>query len=201
MQEIIKNFLISISNHQILVYWILFLISFFESFVIVGLIVPGAVFIVTAGFLSSHHVLNLYQVILWSMLGAISADIVSFYLAKKYGEKIINSKYFKRYQEYFEKGEIFFKKYGGISIFWGRFIGFLRPIVPFLAGILNMEELKFYFFAVISGILWGICYTGAGYLFGESWKIIEKYIGRINLIAVAAIIFIIILKNKKFHLH
>ncbi len=195
MQEIIKNFLISISHHQILVYCILFFISFFESFVIVGLIVPGAVFIVTAGLLSSHNILNFYQVIIWSIFGAILSDIISFYLAKKYGKRIIKSKYYKRYQEYFEKGEIFFKKYGGISVFWGRFIGFLRPIVPFLAGLLKMDKLKFYFYAIVSGILWGICYPGLGYVFGESYKIIEKYIGRLNLVIIIFIVIIFLFKK------
>ena len=51
-------------------------------------------------------------------------------------------------------------------MFIGRFIGIFRPVIPFVAGLLNMNPLLFIFFSSLSGILWGISYFGSGYLFG-----------------------------------
>ncbi len=192
MQEFIKNLLLSLSQHQYIIYFLLFIISFAESFAFIGLLVPGAVFIITAGFLSSKGVLNIYDILIWSITGAILADIGSFYLAKKFGIKIINLKSFKKYEHYYDKGKIFFEKHGGISVFWGRFLGPLRPIVPFLAGMLEMNTLKFWFYAVISGILWGICYSYAGYFFGESWKFIEASLGKLSILFLILIFLIYI---------
>ena len=199
MQELIQNLLLNLSKHQNFVYLLLFSVSFAESFAFVGLIVPGAVFIITAGYLGFKGYFNIEKIILWSVLGAIFADILSYYLAKKYGEKIIKLKIFQRYNNYYNQGIKFFQKYGGISVFLGRFVGPIRPVVPFLAGLLKMDVFKFYFYAILSGILWGISYSLTGYLFGESFEIIESYSHKLNLLIIITfgIFYFFYRKTKK----
>ena len=196
MQEFIQNLLLNLSKHQNLVFLLLFIVSFLESFAFIGLVVPGAVFIVTAGYLGFKGYLNIEKIILWSVLGAVFADIASFYLGKNYGEKITKYKLFQKYKDYYKKGIKFFQKYGGISVFLGRFVGPIRPVVPFLAGLLKMEIFKFYFYAIASGILWGISYSLTGYLFGQSLQVIESYSHRLNLLIVIGFIILYFFYKK-----
>jgi undecaprenyl-diphosphatase len=92
------------------------------------------------------------------------------------------------------KSEVFFADHGGKSVFLGRFIGLIRPFIPFVAGQARMAPLLFTFYAVISGILWGLAYPGLGYFFGASWHLVELWAGRFSYF-LAALIFLLILNH------
>ncbi len=171
-----------LSSHPYIIYPFMGFIAFIESLAFIGLIFPGVLIIGTAGFLSSHNVMEFKILVIWCSLGAIIGDITSYNIGIKYGTKITEKNFFQKYKKHYERGINFFKKYGGFSVLLGRFIGFLRPVIPFLAGMHKMEKKKFYLYVLISGILWGICYPGLGYVFGESWKKVESSIGKIILL-------------------
>ncbi|AEA34403.1 DedA family protein [Hippea maritima] len=174
--------LLAIKEHPLFVYCVIFGVSFFESFVLVGEFVPGAAFAFAAGFLASKGVLNIYIAVVCAICGAILADILGYYLGLMFYAKLVEKRFFSRYKNLIEKGEQFFKKHGGKSVFIGRFIGPFRPVVPFIAGSMLMRKDAFIFWAVLSGILWGISYLGIGYLFGNNIDLIISKLRSINLI-------------------
>lgn len=199
MHEFASHFLISLKGHSLYIYVFIFFISFFESFAFVGLIVPGAVFVVTSGFLAYEGYFNIYYLIAFAVCGAILADIASYFIGEKYYLYVTSLKIYKKYQNYFSAGEAFFKRFGGISVFFGRFVGALRPVVPFSAGMLHMKRINFFFWAVVSGILWGVCYIGAGYFFGEGFSLLNRWMKSIDYAAAAiflAVIIVYFLRKK-----
>jgi membrane protein DedA with SNARE-associated domain len=192
MQEIANNILIGLKEHSLYVYLLIFLISFSESFAFIGLVVPGAAFAVSSGFLAYKGYFSIYMLIIYAIFGAVLADIASFYLGTYSFDKFKKSKLYGKYRAYFEYGVEFFKKYGALSIFFGRFIGVLRPIVPFVAGSLDMKKNLFFVWAIVSGILWGVAYIGAGYFFGEGFELVKGYIKDVDYILISAILLILI---------
>ncbi len=190
MEAFAREFLLSLKSHQTYVCFFVFLVSFSESFAFVGLVVPGAVFALSAGFLAYKGYFELTPLIVAGSAGAILADIASYYLGKYYADALKSSHIYKRYRDRFAFGEAFFQKHGGKSVFIGRFVGALRPVIPFLAGMLGMKSAAFYFWAITSGILWGICYIGAGYIFAGSLGLFEEWLGRINYAAGALLLLI-----------
>ena len=198
MNEVLA-FLESLRNNQLLVYCLIFAVSFLESFAFLGEFVPGAVFSVGSGYLASKGFLNIYATIASAVLGAILADITSFYLAIWFYEDFKNKAIFKKQEKIIERGVEFFKKHGGKSVFLGRFVGALRPIVPFLAGVFRMNRIQFLFWAITSGILWGIAYVGVGYFFGNKWNCISSILGKVNtyvLLILLLIVVVYILRGK-----
>ena len=133
----------------------------------------------------------------WCSIGAILGDILSFHLATFFDKKIMNTNFFKKNINKFEKARSFFNRYGGLSVFIGRFIGMLRPVIPFVAGMVKMDIKKFYFYAISSGILWGILYPVAGYFLGRNWKIIQKYITEISIFLLIFIFLYFFYKKRK----
>ncbi len=202
MHEFARNLLLALKAHSLYVYLFIFLVAFAESFAFVGLVVPGAVFVVTAGYLAYKGYFDLYELMFFATLGAISADIVSYYLGRKYGSVVEGSSWYAKYSEYFEAGRRFFKRHGGKSVFLGRFVGALRPVVPFLAGVLKMEKGAFYLWAVTSGILWAVLYIGAGYMLGRSVEMFNRWSGwmkELNYAGLAVafgVILLYLLKKK-----
>ncbi|WP_035589581.1 DedA family protein [Hippea jasoniae] len=185
------------ANKPIIVYAVGFVVAFFESFAFVGELVPGSVVAVGIGALCFMGYGNVGIAILLSSTGAVLADFASFYLGKKSTEVALFGRLEKKYKKAFKKGEDFFKKYGGISVFVGRFVGPLRPIVPYVAGSMKMNFAVFSVFAVISGILWGIWYVGLGYLFAQNLDKIKQFSIWLEVsIAIGVLLFVVLRRLK-----
>ena len=149
---------------------VMFLIAFAESTPMIGLIVPGSTLIVFAGFLVLKGKSSLMLLIIVTTGGAFLGDLFSFWLGVHYGTKLLKLSSFQKHHKLIKQSEQFFVEHGGKSIFFARFLGPIRGITPFIAGLSGMPKRPFYGYALISAILWGICYPGMGYLGGRSWQ-------------------------------
>lgn len=204
MTEFIASILPTIQHWGDFGYWIVLVFALLESLAFVGMIVPGAVVVVFAGVLSAQGYLDLIDLIWFVAIGAILGDTISYYLGSR-GKYWFSaeSRFFKL--SHLERTEQFFKQHGGKSIFLGRFIGPLRPIVPFVAGLLRMPMRRFLVWNVASGILWAAAHVLLGYIFGNVLGIIEIWSSRVGLFVFGAIGFVVILwytisRSKPFFL-
>jgi undecaprenyl-diphosphatase len=147
-------------------YWIILFFSFLESLVLIGEFVPGTTLVVFVGFMSAQGFLNIGNLIWIVAISAIFGDGLSFYLGAKGTHFFRNENKFLKLA-HLEYGEKFFHKYGGKSILLGRFIGPLRSIVPFIAGLSKMDKKKFLYWNILSGFLWSIFYLFLGFFLGN----------------------------------
>ena len=181
MESWLQQFIDLLPNGQTYLL-VLSLIAFAESLPAIGLIVPGSTLIVFAGFLVLHGKGSLLLLILVTMIGAFFGDLFSFWLGSHYGSKLLKLSYFQRYHKSANNSEHFFIHHGGKSIFFARFLGPIRGITPFIAGLAGMKKGVFFMYAAISAVLWGICYPGLGYLGGNSWQSAQSLSARFGLI-------------------
>jgi undecaprenyl-diphosphatase len=174
-----------------LYYALVFFISFCESLAFAGIVVPGSTLIVFTGFLAANGKGAYLPLVIASSLGAILGDLLSYWLGARMGAVLLARPLFKRYQGLFRKSQIFFLEHGGKSVFLGRFVGLIRPFIPFVAGYARMRPALFAFYAVVSGILWGLAYPGLGYFFGASWHRVELWAGRFSYLLAALVILLV----------
>ena len=170
----------------------LFLVSFFESLPLIGLLMPGSSLIVFAGFLAFHDKGTFTQLFLIASVGALTGDLISFWLGSRYGSTLLKMRWFQRKHQMVKRAEQYFVDHGGKSIFFARFIGPIRGITPFIAGISGMSGRSFCYYTVISSLLWGLSYPGTGYLGGHSWEKAQGLSLRFGLLLGAARIATII---------
>jgi len=163
---------------------VLFLVAFFESVPMVGLLVPGSSLIVLAGFLVIQGKCTLMILASITACGALLGDLFSFWLGYYYGSNLLKLRSFQKHRQLVKRAEIFFVDHGGKSIFFARFIGPIRGITPFIAGLSGMRGRPFSGYALISAILWGICYPGIGYLGGNGWHYAQNLYSRFVLMIV-----------------
>ncbi|MFH1822539.1 MAG: LssY C-terminal domain-containing protein [Patescibacteria group bacterium] len=190
MTDFIINLLPKLEHIGLWGYWIVLFASLFESFAFVGVFFPGTLIVVFAGFLSARGNFDIGDLIWFAAIGAVLGDSLSFYL----GSKGIH--FFKKENKLFslknlEKGEKFFKKHGDKSVFLGRFIGFFRAMIPFIAGLSRMNKKVFYFWNILSAFLWAISYLLLGYFFGQAWQTIAVWSSRAGIFLF--IIFLLLL--------
>lgn len=93
--------------------------------------------IVISGLLASRGVLDLGDVIWVASLGAIFGDTTGYFIGRRFGERFFlkYGRYFLLNKEYLDKAKGFFDRHGGKTVFFGRFMAWLRAFTPFVAGI------------------------------------------------------------------
>jgi membrane-associated protein len=147
----------------------LLLVVFVESGLLVGFFLPGDSLLFTAGLLSAAGTLpDLWILLVTIPLAAIAGDQVGYAIGRKAGPAIFtrpDSRLFK--QEYVEKAESYFERYGPRTIVLARFVPIVRTFAPVMAGVARMRYATFVKYNVIGGIAWGAGLTTLGYYLGQ----------------------------------
>lgn len=196
--EFIDSFLPIVKTLGVWGYWIVLLISLAEALPFIGLIIPGSVLVGFFGFLSAQGYLDIRNLIWFAAVGAILGDGIGYYLGTK-GMRFFRHENKILKLSHLETGEAFFQKHGNKSVLLGRFIGVLRPIVPFVAGLSRMDKKTFLFWNVIGGILWSIAYLLLGYFFGSALPVIEAWSTRGGIILLSLLVSIVIIRTVVRH--
>jgi undecaprenyl-diphosphatase len=102
--------------------------------------------------------------------------------------------------EYVERGQRFFTKHGDKSILLARFIGPLRPVIPFVAGLFQMRALKFFLFNIVGGFLAALFYLSLGYFFGQATGQLHTIFGAVEWFFGGLIVVIILILLFKRYL-
>ncbi|MFZ1108166.1 MAG: DedA family protein [Rhodomicrobium sp.] len=161
----IKVFLLA---HRDMAGPILGIIAFGESLVLVGLFFPATAIMLFTGGLLQKGLLDPATVILWSIAGATLGDIVTYWLGRWIGPSVVHHWPLNRDKEAVARARLFFRKYGFLSIFIGRFLGPVRSTIPLVAGIMRMRHINFQIANVTSAIAWVPFMLLPGYFFAKS---------------------------------
>ncbi|MDT8896249.1 bifunctional DedA family/phosphatase PAP2 family protein [Halomonas sp. I1] len=145
-------------------------IALVESLALVGLLVPGVVLITAAASMAGHQELSVTLVILAAFLGAVAGDGLSFWLGYTQRERVTALWPLSRHPEWLARGARFFRTHGPFSVFLGRFVGPVRPVIPLIAGMLHMPPRTFTWANLISAAFWAPAYVLPGYLLGHAWQ-------------------------------
>ncbi|WP_282041357.1 bifunctional DedA family/phosphatase PAP2 family protein [Halomonas alimentaria] len=145
-------------------------IAMLESLALVGVLVPGVLLITAAASMAGHQELALPATLFAAFLGAIVGDGASFVLGYTQRERVTRRWPLSRHPEFLARGARFFQRYGVLSVFLGRFVGPVRPMVPLIAGMLRMSPRTFTWANLASAALWAPAYVLPGYLLGRTWE-------------------------------
>ncbi|MGK9171530.1 DedA family protein [Inquilinus limosus] len=139
-----------------------------ESFVVLSLVLPATALLVTAGTLIQSGALSPWNVIPWAIVGAVLGDTVSYWVGAWLEHRVERIWPFTRHPQMLRSGHDFFVRWGGISVFTGRFLGPVRAVVPLVAGMMGMRHIPFQIANVASAIAWAPTWVGLGWFAGET---------------------------------
>ncbi|MFO7765810.1 MAG: VTT domain-containing protein [Pelovirga sp.] len=172
-------------------YLLIFLVAFAESIPAAGLIVPGSTIIVLAGLLVVANQGDFTLLALAATLGALFGDLFSLWLGKRYGRGLLHLHIFRRRRRLIRYSQKFFIAHGGKSLFFARFIGPIRGIVPFIAGLSRIPTRAACIYIFISAVLWGISYPAIGYLGANSFRQAQSMGARFGLVILVLLLAVI----------
>lgn len=159
-----------LAQYQALTYFLVALIIFVETGLIVMPILPGDSLLFAVGLLaSSTGQLDITLIIPLLVGAALLGDNVNYYVGKHFS-RIIRKRerilFFKH--EYLTQTEEFYKKHGGKAVIVARFVPIVRTVAPFVAGAGSMKYSNYLLFCVMGGCLWVTSLTLAGYFLGTN---------------------------------
>ena len=190
MTDLLNQLVVFIGENPTLANAVVFLIAMGEALFLVGMFVPSTVVLVGAGTLVGLGKLDPWPILIWTTLGAIAGDAISYWIGAYYKERIKSVWPFNRYRVLVERGEAYFLRHGGKSVFIGRFVPGVKAIVPGIAGMVGMNVTRFTVINVTSAIAWTIVHLGPGIIAGTAFGALGEISGRL---ATVLGIFLVVL--------
>lgn len=171
-------------------------LAFAEAALFVGFVLPGETAVLLGGVLAYQHQVSLPIIATVAVLAAITGDSVGYEVGRRFGTRLLASKFFARRRKGLEKGQRALRDNGGKAVFLARFTAFLRAVMPGLAGTAGMPYPRFLAFNAAGGLVWGLGFTLLGYVAGASYQKVAQVAGWASeailaLIVVAVSVFVI----------
>jgi len=163
---------------------------------------PEDTTLILCGFLIATDVIKPVFALTVVYTGLLISDFALFFVGGKYGRKIVTHKRFHKIisPERLSQLENKFNKWGILSIILGRHIMGLRAQLFLTAGVMRMPPLKFLAADVISAPFTMLVMVGAGYIGGNSLKVIRKDITRIEHVAIVLVVVLLVIYSLYRHI-
>lgn len=177
IEDLIKNLGESLGEWA---YLLVSVMAIAETAAFVGFIAPGEFTIIFGGVLAGEGTLSIALLIgiVWASI--VAGDSIGFLLGRKLGREfaVRHGARIRLTEERLRRVEEYFARHGGKTIFFGRWVGFVRPLMPFTAGASGMPYGRFLPYDVLSAGLFGTTFCLLGYIFWESFDRLTGIAGR-----------------------
>ncbi len=185
-------------------YVVTFVITFAETGTMFFLI-PGEIALLVAGAAAGAGDLNVGLLLVVACAAALLGDFTGFHLGDRFGPRLQRSWLGRKLgEDNWHKAQSMVQRRPWLVIIVGRWIGFLRAIMPASVGMSEMPYRKFLVWDAIGAISWAsVCVIG-GYKLGSNWESLANNIGKASialLAVVAAFIGLWLLKKKVMATH
>jgi len=164
MEELITRATLFLTEHGAWAGPIVGVLAFGESLAVIGLFIPATVLMIAVGGLMGSGTVDPLPVVAWAVVGAVLGDWVSYTIGRLLGPSSYRRWPLNRHRTLVARARLFFRRYGFISIFIGRFLGPVRSTIPVVAGVMEMNHRRFQLANVTSALLWVPVMFAPGYL-------------------------------------
>ena len=173
-------------------YLVVGLLAFAETGAFLGFIAPGETAVLVGGLVAGQKQISLIVLIAIVWACAVGGDVTSFTLGRRLGRAWLlrHGERLKITEERLDQVEGFFEKRGGATILIGRFLGFVRPLLPFTASASKMPLRRFLPYDVLAAGLWSATFCILGYVFWRSIHELTTYVSR-GLFAFGTLVVVI----------
>ncbi|HLO70079.1 MAG TPA: VTT domain-containing protein [Flavipsychrobacter sp.] len=183
-------------------------IIFAETGLFVGFFLPGDSLLFVTGLMIANSqspfnndFANLaYWITLITVAGVIG-NAVGYWFGRKTGPLLFERKdtlLFKK--KHVIQAKEFYDKRGGSAVILARFLPIVRTFAPIVAGVVEMDRKKFFFYNVVGCIAWVASMTLAGYFLGENEWVkhnFEKIVIGLILVTTGPVLFKMFFGKKK----
>jgi membrane-associated protein len=176
-------------------------LAFAEAAILVGMVLPGEIALLVAGFGAHQGWISLWPMVVVAIGAAALGDSVGYEFGRWIGPKIRGSRLGARIGiDRWQRAEDFLHRHGGKAVLLGRFTALLRALTPGVAGAAGLPYLRVFLPWNLTGaVIWGGGCVLLGYGFSASLAVVGRYLawGPIVLIVVGLVIYLVVRQARR----
>lgn len=151
------------------IYGVLFIILFLENGLLPAAFLPGDSLLILVGLLIAKGTMNFPLTILVLTAGASLGSWVGYIQGRWLGNTVLVQKWLAHLPaQYHQRAHSLFHRHGLSALLIGRFIAFVRTLLPLIAGLSGLRSGRFQFFNWMSSFLWIFILTVLGFALGKT---------------------------------
>lgn len=169
--------------------------AFLETGAFLGFIAPGETMVLFGGVLAGAGTIDLVPLIAVVWFSAMLGDVASYAVGRRYGREFLlrHGARVKIGEPQVQFVERFFERHGDMTVLVGRWIGVVRPLVPFLAGSSRLPVARFMAVDLVATFLWSAVLCVLGSVFWKNFDEVTSLVSRTlfvlgTIIVVATVI-------------
>lgn len=159
--------------------------------------IPSEIVLPLAGFTAGRGEMSIVAAITWATVGSVVGALALYTLGAALGRQRLGLIYERlplTSEEDLTKADGWFARHGPAVIFFGRMIPLVRSFISIPAGIERMNLAPFTVYTALGSLLWNTIFVGAGFVLGDRWTLVERYVsplgtGVLVLIILAVLAF------------
>ncbi len=156
---------------------------FLETTVLAGFVIHGELALLAGGVAAERGDASLALLIAVTWAAAVTGDSVSLLLGRRLGRPFLERRA-ARFGPRLARVDDFFARHGGKALFLGRFTGFTRSVLPFMAGSSGLRLPQLLPYSAASGLVWTASFMVIGFAFSESFADAGETATRVALVGV-----------------
>lgn len=151
------------------IYVALFIILFLENGLLPAAFLPGDSLLILVGVLIAKGTLSFPLTLLILTSGASLGCWLSYIQGRWLGNTRVVQKWLAHLPaQYHQRAHALFHRHGLYALLMGRFIAFVRTLLPTIAGLSGLSNVRFQLFNWLSGFLWVLILTVFGFGLGKT---------------------------------
>jgi membrane protein DedA with SNARE-associated domain len=165
---------------------------------------PSEVVVPFAAYKAGQGDLNVFLVVFFGTIGALSGSLINYTLAYYLGRPLVYrfadsklGRFFLLSKEKVVHAEEFFIRNGKSSTFIGRLVPGVRHLISIPAGLAKMNLRDFMLFTFVGAGIWNIILAVIGFYLYEIRDQIFPYVGHILLVLGAIFAVYLVIKARK----
>ena len=163
-------------------YCILFVILFLENGLLPAAFLPGDSLLILVGVLIAKEAMGFPLTLAVLTTAASLGCWVSYLQGKWLGNSSLVQKWLAHLPaQYHQRAHRLFHRHGLSALLLGRFIAFVRTLLPTIAGLSGLSNTRFQVFNWISGLLWVLILTSLGFALGKT-PLFRQYENQLMLV-------------------
>jgi membrane-associated protein len=171
-------------------YAVVFALTAAETSAFLGLLVPGESAVLLAAAVSGHGGPNVVLLAAVVVAGAVTGDNLGYALGRRCAKRP-GHRWTPRIPGRHRDGRLrtFLTGHSGAALFTGKFIGFARTFLPYLAGSSGMPYRRFVLYSTAGSLVWGTGTVLVGHFAGSAAIELLHKAGLIG-VAVPAVVIV-----------
>ncbi len=144
---------------------LVFFLGFAEGVPVLSLLVPSSALFLAVGAAHSGAGGSFSDLWLPAAMGAVVGDLATYSIGRLFRHDVARLRYFAGHSGALAAGHAAFERWGALAVIVGKFMGFARPFVPVVAGIVSMPWPLFLVASMLSSLAWAGVFLAPAYGF------------------------------------